>query len=145
MEKPWVLNGVVKTLNQIMLNCSTFGILLLNASIIFIVSSTCESGGLVLRIPGSSWWALGSTFPDLPAAEFRGELSSSYCVFRHSIMSDCLQIPWTVARQAPLPMERLHARILKWVSMPSFRESSQPRDQAHVSCVSCIGRWILYH
>ena len=24
-------------------------------------------------------------------------------------------------------------------------ESSQVRDQTHISCVSCIGRWILYH
>ena len=29
--------------------------------------------------------------------------------------------------------------------MPSSRESSQSRDQTHVSCVSCIGRQILYH
>ena len=33
------------------------------------------------------------------------------------------------------------ARILGWVSMPSSRRSSQPRGG---TCVSCIGRWILY-
>ena len=38
----------------------------------------------------------------------------------------------------------LQARILEWVAMPSSRGSSRPRDQIHVSCVSCIGRWILY-
>ena len=31
----------------------------------------------------------------------------------------------------------LQARILKWVAMPSSRGSSQPRDQTHVSCISC--------
>ena len=36
------------------------------------------------------------------------------------------------------------ARILEWVAMPSSRGSSQPRDWTHISCVSCIGRWILY-
>ena len=36
-------------------------------------------------------------------------------------------------------------RILKWVAMPSSRESSQPKGQTHVSCYSCLGRWILYH
>ena len=36
------------------------------------------------------------------------------------------------------------ARILKWVAI-YFRGPSQPRDQTHVSWVSCIGRWILYH
>ena len=32
----------------------------------------------------------------------------------------------------------LQARILEWVAMPSFRGSSRPRDQTHVSCGSCI-------
>ena len=36
----------------------------------------------------------------------------------------------------------LQARILEWVAVPSSRGSSQPRDW---TCVSCIGRWILYH
>ena len=39
----------------------------------------------------------------------------------------------------------LQARILAWVAMPSSRGSSPARDQTHVSCVSCIGRWVLYH
>ena len=36
------------------------------------------------------------------------------------------------------------ARILEWDAISSSRESSQLRDQTHVSCVSCIGRQILY-
>ena len=36
------------------------------------------------------------------------------------------------------------ARILEWVAVSSSRGSSQPRDQADISGVSCIGRWILY-
>ena len=39
----------------------------------------------------------------------------------------------------------LQARILEWVAISSSRGSSQPRDQTHVSCISCIGRQILYH
>ena len=39
----------------------------------------------------------------------------------------------------------LQARILKWVAMPSSRRSSLPRDQTHISYVSCIGREVLYH
>ena len=34
----------------------------------------------------------------------------------------------------------LQVRILEWVAVPSLRGSSQPRDQTHVSHVSCIGR-----
>ena len=37
-----------------------------------------------------------------------------------------------------------HARILEWVAISSFRESSQPRDWTHISCISCISRWVLY-
>ena len=40
---------------------------------------------------------------------------------------------WTVACQAPLSMEFSKARILKWVTIPFFKESSQPRDQTQVS------------
>ena len=33
----------------------------------------------------------------------------------------------------------------EWIAISSSRGSSQARDQIHVSCVSCTGRWILYH
>ena len=36
------------------------------------------------------------------------------------------------------------ARILEWVAIYFSRGSSQPRDWTCLSCVSCIGRWILY-
>ena len=36
------------------------------------------------------------------------------------------------------------ARRLEWVTISSFRGSSQHRDRTHISCVSCIGRQILY-
>ena len=36
-------------------------------------------------------------------------------------------------------------RILEWVAISSPRGSSWPRKQTRVSCVSCTGRWILYH
>ena len=39
----------------------------------------------------------------------------------------------------------LQARVLDRVAMPSSRGSSTPRDQTHVSWISCIGRQILYH
>ena len=37
------------------------------------------------------------------------------------------------------------ARILELVAISFCRGSSQLRDQTRVSCVSCIGRWVLYH
>ena len=38
----------------------------------------------------------------------------------------------------------LQARTLEWVAISSSRESSQPRDWTHVSCVSFIDRQVLY-
>ena len=37
------------------------------------------------------------------------------------------------------------ARILEWVATSYPRGSSQFSDWTRVSCVSCIGRWTLYH
>ena len=44
--------------------------------------------------------------------------------------------PWTVTCQAPLSMGILQARIPKWVAIPFFRGSSQPRDQTWVSYIA---------
>ena len=37
----------------------------------------------------------------------------------------------------------VQARILEWIAISSFRGSFRPWDRTHVSCISCIGRWIL--
>ena len=50
-------------------------------------------------------------------------------------MSDSVT-PWTIARQAPLPMGILQARILELVAISFFRGSSQPRDQTQVICIA---------
>ena len=39
----------------------------------------------------------------------------------------------------------LQARMLEQVAMPSSRGSSPPRNQTRISCISCIGRQVLYH
>ena len=44
--------------------------------------------------------------------------------------------PWTVARQAPLSMGILQARILEWVAMPSSRGAFQPTDRTQVPYVA---------
>ena len=36
------------------------------------------------------------------------------------------------------------AAMLEWVAIPFSRGLSQPRDRTLVTCVSCIGRLILY-
>ena len=37
------------------------------------------------------------------------------------------------------------AWMLEWVATPSSKGSSRPRDRTCISCVSCLGRWALYH
>ena len=49
-----------------------------------------------------------------------------YAVLSRSVLSNSLSDPWTVARQAPLSIEILQARILEWVAMPFSRGSSNP-------------------
>ena len=39
--------------------------------------------------------------------------------------------------------EITQARILEWVAISSSRGSSWPRDQTHISYVSCISRWFF--
>ena len=49
--------------------------------------------------------------------------------------------PWTAAHQASCPLIS-QARILEWVAISFSRRSSRPRNQ---TCISYIGRWVLYH
>ena len=36
-------------------------------------------------------------------------------------------------------------RILEWVAISYSRGSSRPRDWTHISCIFCVGRWVIYH
>ena len=56
-----------------------------------------------------------------------------------------LGIPFTVAPPGSSVHEIPQPRILEWVAMPFSRGSSRPRDQTHISYVSCIGKQVLYH
>ena len=62
----------------------------------------------------------------------------------HSAVSDFFATPWTVAHRLLCPWD-FPGKILEWVAISYSWESSQPRDQTHVSRVSCIDRWIPYH
>ena len=52
---------------------------------------------------------------------------------------------WTVAYQAPLPMEFFRQQYWSRLPFSYASRSSQPRDRNCVSCIFCIGRKILYH
>ena len=58
-------------------------------------------------------------------------------LFSCQVMSNSFANPWTICS---LPGSTIHgisqARILEWVAISFFRESSQARDQTHVSCIA---------
>ena len=52
---------------------------------------------------------------------------------------------WTIAHQPSLSMGFSRQGYWSGLPCPPSRGSSQPRDWTHVSKVSCIDRWVLYH
>ena len=70
--------------------------------------------------------------------------SSCVCIYV------CVQLSPTLCgpMDCSLPGSSFHrisqVRVLEWVAISSSMGSSQPRDQTHVSYMSCIGWWILY-
>ena len=50
--------------------------------------------------------------------------------------------PWTVALQVPLPMQFSRQEYWRGLSFPTPKDLP---NQIRISCISCTGRWILYH
>ena len=73
------------------------------------------------------------------------------CVCVHALHAKSLQSCLTLCDPMDCSLQGfsvhgiLQARKLEWVAIPSSRGSFLPRDQTCVSCVSCIGRQVLYH
>ena len=67
-----------------------------------------------------------------------------YICLRAKLLQSCLTLcdPMDCSPLGTSVHRILQARIVKWVVIPFSRGSSWPRNQ---TCVSCIGRWILYH
>ena len=89
-------------------------------------------------------WPLLSQLSDKETTprEFRWSGTCVLLLQRSACVLNCVQLfatLWTVACQAPPPIEVLQARILDQVAISFTRGSSWPRDWTHVSCVSCIG------
>ena len=75
----------------------------------------------------------------------RTELSETLARHRYLVHAkSCLTLgnPMDCSLPASFIHEIFQARILEWVAISSSGGSSQSRDQTHVSCVSCNGRWV---
>ena len=81
----------------------------------------------------------------IPASQFTNYMSECIpaCMHAKSLQS-CLTFCDPVDCSPPSSSVHgiLQARILEWITMPSFRGSSRPRDW---TCISCIGGGGLYH
>ena len=67
------------------------------------------------------------------------------CVCVHPHAQSCLTLQPLGLWSARFVHEIFQARILEWVAIAPSKEFFRPRDGTHVSCISCIGRQILYH
>ena len=64
----------------------------------------------------------------------------------HSAVSDFCDHQALVAHQAPLSMEFSRQEYWsRFASSYSRGSYSRPVCETRVSCISCFGRWILYH
>ena len=60
------------------------------------------------------------------------------CVLSRSVMSDSLCNPMGYSPPGSSVYGIFQARILEWFSISFSKESSPPRDQTSISCVSCF-------
>ena len=106
------------------------------------------------------WSGLSCPSPgDLPNSGIKSTtLTSAALTGRFFTTSTTWEVRWGEVAQSCLtlcdPMDCnllgfsvhgiLQARTLEWVVMPFSRGSSRPRDWIHISCISCIGRWIFF-
>ena len=67
------------------------------------------------------------------------------CVLRRSVVFDSYCDPMDCSPPGSSVHGVLPATILKWIAIPFTRGSSWPRDQTHISYISCISRLVLYH
>ena len=105
----------------------------------YVIVSTIE--GTFRGYPVAEWHSLGQIGKQVLRSHLY--LTTMYmcvclCACMHALCLDC-----------SLPSFSFHgifqARILEWVVISFSRGSSPPGDLTRVSCISCIGRQILYH
>ena len=97
-----------------------------------------------------SWWWTGKpgVLQSMGSQRVGHDWATELTDHRHVGVLSCVWFfvtPWTVAHQASLSMR--FSRKEYWSKLPSPTPggSCQPRDRTCVSCISCIGKWTLYH
>ena len=95
---------------------------------------------------GPCGWVV-KTYSQKPGTKFPFCYLSCLCVCVYMYAQSCPTLfnvtPRTAAHQALLSMG--FPRQEYWSGLPFPTPGDAPRDQTHMSCISCIGRQILYH
>ena len=99
-----------------------------------------------LRLCATPWTI---AYQDPPSMGFsRQEYWSGVPLPSSKLLQLCLNLSYRMSYSQPTGLLRpwdSQARTLEWVAMPSSRGCSQFRDRTHVSYISCVGKWVLYH
>ena len=110
------------------------------------VSNLQYSSGLLLTI--TNFFSM-KVFSSMKARTVLLEFSFILivCVCESSVAQSCPTL--CDPMDCKLPGSSVHRifqeRILAWIAISRYKGLSWPRDWTHVTCISCIGRRILYH
>ena len=97
-----------------------------------------ENGNKHIYLIGFFW-----DIPDKANSQYLAYKCVYVCVSAQSCLTLCNPIDCSLPGSSVLGISQ--ARILEWVALSFSRGSSQCRDQNRISCISCIGRQVLYH
>ena len=89
-----------------------------------VVTSELSAAASGLQFPHQGW-------NPGPLHWERGVSATGLWWFSHSVVSDSFAAPWTAARQGPLSMGILQARILQWVAIP-FLQGTFPTQGSNL-------------
>ena len=113
------------------------------------LSTEIRLGIFKVQVQGCPWWLWVRIHLAMQGTWVRslvGELDPTYenmwvCAW------SCLTLlwpPWTAARWAPLSLEFSSKEYWSWVAISCSRGSSWSRNRTRLSCISCVGSWVLY-
>ena len=95
----------------------------------------CTSPGWMHETSAQTW-CTGKTSRDQVEREVGGGIGMGNTCKPMAVSFQCMTKSTTIKKKKK--------RILEWVAIFFSKGSSRPRDQIHVSFVSCIDRQILY-
>ena len=109
----------------------------------------CDSGRLgEYAFSAKERWAedmRGGSVPGRPHRVLCVCVCVCLCARTHAQSCPTLCDPMDCSLPGSFVQGIFQVRIPEGVAISCSRGSSKPRDRTQVSCVSCFGKWILYH